>query len=61
VGEVYLEMTKGFEYEPIRQKLEIKPGQEGDIFCYLATDPGIVGILLIRKLVSVNFSHGATS
>jgi hypothetical protein len=27
VGEVYLEMTKGFEYEPIRQKLEIKPGQ----------------------------------
>jgi hypothetical protein len=27
VGEVYLEMTKGFEYEAVRKKLEIKPGQ----------------------------------
>jgi len=27
VGEVYLEMTKGFEHEAIRRKLEIKPGQ----------------------------------
>ena len=27
VGEVYVEMTKGFEYEPVRQKLQIKPGQ----------------------------------
>lgn len=27
VGEVYVEMTKGFEYEPIRQKLTIEPGQ----------------------------------
>ncbi|HUZ47838.1 MAG TPA: CehA/McbA family metallohydrolase [Terriglobia bacterium] len=27
VGEVYLEMTKGFEYHPVRQKLEIAPGQ----------------------------------
>lgn len=27
VGEVYLEMTKGFEYEAVRQKLQIKPGQ----------------------------------
>lgn len=27
VGEVYLEMTKGFEYEPIRQKLQITPDQ----------------------------------
>ena len=26
-GEVYLEMTKGFEYQAVRQKLEIKPGQ----------------------------------
>jgi hypothetical protein len=27
VGEVYLEMTKGFEYEPVRKKLKIQPGQ----------------------------------
>jgi len=27
VGEVYLEMTKGFEHEAVRQRLEIKPGQ----------------------------------
>jgi hypothetical protein len=27
VGEVYLEMSKGFEYEAVRQRLEIKPGQ----------------------------------
>lgn len=27
VGEVYLEMNKGFEYEAVRKKLEIKPGQ----------------------------------
>jgi len=26
-GEVYLEMTKGFEYEPVRKKLRIEPGQ----------------------------------
>jgi hypothetical protein len=26
-GEVYLEMTKGFEYQAVRQRLEIKPGQ----------------------------------
>ncbi|HKT13415.1 MAG TPA: CehA/McbA family metallohydrolase [Terriglobia bacterium] len=26
-GEVYLEMTKGFEYQTVRQRLEIKPGQ----------------------------------
>ena len=26
-GEVYLEMTKGFEYQAVRQKLEIEPGQ----------------------------------
>ncbi len=27
VGDVYLEMTKGFEYAPVRQKLEIRPDQ----------------------------------
>ncbi len=27
VGEVYLEMTKGFEYEPVRRRLEIRPEQ----------------------------------
>jgi len=27
VGEVYVEATKGFEYQPVRQKIEIKPGQ----------------------------------
>jgi len=27
VGEVYVELTKGFEYRPVRRKLEIKPGQ----------------------------------
>jgi hypothetical protein len=27
VGEVYLEMTKGFEYEAVRKKLNIQPGQ----------------------------------
>lgn len=27
VGEVYLEMTKGFEYEAVRRKLKIEPGQ----------------------------------
>ena len=27
VGEVYVEVSKGFEFEPIRQKLDIKPGQ----------------------------------
>jgi hypothetical protein len=27
VGEVYVEMMKGFEYEAVRQRLEIKPGQ----------------------------------
>jgi hypothetical protein len=27
VGEVYLEMTKGFEYEAVRKKLSIAPGQ----------------------------------
>lgn len=27
VGEVYVEVTKGFEYEPVRRKLEIKAGQ----------------------------------
>ncbi|MHB1131625.1 MAG: CehA/McbA family metallohydrolase [Chloroflexota bacterium] len=27
VGEVYVEVAKGFEYQPLRQKLEIKPGQ----------------------------------
>ena len=27
VGEVYLEMTKGFEYRAVRQRLDIKPGQ----------------------------------
>ncbi len=27
VGEVYVEVSKGFEFEPIREKLEIKPGQ----------------------------------
>jgi hypothetical protein len=26
-GEVYLEMTKGFEYQAVRRKLEIQPGQ----------------------------------
>ena len=26
VGEVYAEVSKGFEYQPVRQKLEIKPG-----------------------------------
>ena len=26
-GEVYLEMTKGFEYQAVRQKIEIQPGQ----------------------------------
>jgi hypothetical protein len=26
-GDVYLEMTKGFEYEPVRKKLAIQPGQ----------------------------------
>lgn len=28
VGEVYLEMTKGFEYEAVRKKLNIQPGQQ---------------------------------
>jgi hypothetical protein len=27
VGDVYVEASKGFEFEPIRQKLSIKPGQ----------------------------------
>jgi hypothetical protein len=27
VGEVYLEMSKGFEYEPVRKKLQIQPHQ----------------------------------
>jgi hypothetical protein len=27
VGDVYVEMTKGFEFEPVRQKLSIEPGQ----------------------------------
>ncbi|MDA1280593.1 MAG: CehA/McbA family metallohydrolase [Chloroflexi bacterium] len=27
VGDVYVEVSKGFEFEPIRQKLSIKPGQ----------------------------------
>ena len=27
VGEIYLEMTKGFEYQPVRKKLDIEPGQ----------------------------------
>ena len=27
VGEVYVEVAKGFEYEPIRARMEIKPGQ----------------------------------
>jgi hypothetical protein len=27
VGEVYVEMTKGFEYEAVRKKLNIRPGQ----------------------------------
>jgi hypothetical protein len=27
VGEVYLEMTKGFEYEAVRKRLDIRPGQ----------------------------------
>jgi hypothetical protein len=27
VGDVYVEVSKGFEFEPIRQKLTIKPGQ----------------------------------
>jgi len=27
VGEVYVELTKGFEYRPVRRKLTIKPGQ----------------------------------
>ncbi len=27
VGDVYLEMTKGFEYAPVRRKLQIQPGQ----------------------------------
>lgn len=28
VGEVYVELSKGFEYRPLRQKLAIKPGQQ---------------------------------
>ena len=27
VGEVYLEMTKGYEYQAVRKKLDIRPGQ----------------------------------
>lgn len=27
VGDVYVEMTKGFEYEPVRKKLTVAPGQ----------------------------------
>ncbi len=27
VGHVYVEVSKGFEYQPLRQRLEIKPGQ----------------------------------
>jgi len=27
VGEVYVEMVKGFEYEPVRRKIRIRPGQ----------------------------------
>lgn len=27
VGEVFVEIVKGFEYEPVRQKLQIQPGQ----------------------------------
>ena len=29
VGDVYVEVSKGFEFEPIRQKLHIEPGQKG--------------------------------
>jgi len=28
LGEVYVEMTKGFEYEPVRQRLNIDPSQQ---------------------------------
>lgn len=28
VGEVYVELSKGFEYRPVRQKLTIQPGQQ---------------------------------
>ena len=28
VGDVYVEAVKGFEYRPVRQKLEIRPGQK---------------------------------
>jgi hypothetical protein len=27
-GEIYLEMTKGFEYQAVRQKIDIQPGQD---------------------------------
>jgi len=27
VGDVYVEMTKGFEYKAVRQRLKIEPGQ----------------------------------
>ena len=27
VGDVYVEVVKGFEYAPVRQKLHIEPGQ----------------------------------
>ncbi len=28
VGDIYVEVSRGFEYEPVRQKVEIKPGQK---------------------------------
>ncbi len=28
VGEVYIEVSRGFEYQPVRQRLEIAPGQK---------------------------------
>src|SRR5207244_8063688 len=27
VGEIFVEMTKGFEYSPVRRKVQIAPGQ----------------------------------
>lgn len=28
VGEIFVELTKGFEYEPVRQRIVVKPGQK---------------------------------
>ena len=31
VGDMYVEIWKGFEYAPVRQKVRIQPGQQGSL------------------------------